>query len=329
MSVCLLRAASLSEPTCTTRQNNRPGRLTATSFVESVRRLSAASSARLFVLPARLFVKPATSAIVVRRATRSMARAMVLLALPTALALSAGHLNLLDPVHVFNIDDIGLKGSFEVEAIAASFENLVPDHVSIDANGASMSLQRQRRYGAYEAYVSSTSAKNVSLSFREGITSFTQEVDDFRNASRSFEPLEPSVRDSAFLHGLIRTATVWAAGDQHEDASRLLTSSPPLPLPSSPPHLLTAAASMFGAHSTGIRANVSVHQVRQICAPGRASDNAPEGYCLEVIDRPLQSLLRELLRLHHPRTDRASRTNPTCPAVSTVTAPTTLSLPSC
>lgn len=149
---------------------------------------------------------------------------------------------------MFDLKSMGLEEDFKEEAIAESFENLVPDAVSVDANGASMQLQRQRRYGAFEVVIPRVGRQELTnISYREGVTTFSQEVDDFRNATRSFEPLEPHIRDSAFLHGLIRTTASWAA------------------------------ASMFGAHSTHVRANVSVHQVRQVARPGVASDNAPEG----------------------------------------------------
>jgi hypothetical protein len=162
-------------------------------------------------------------------------------------AASAGP-SILDPVTVFNLKTMGLADHFQQEAISESFENLVPDAVSVDANGASMHLQRQRRYGAFDVFIHKASRKELTnVTFREGVTSFAQEVDDFRNATRSFEPLEPAVRDSEFLQGLIRTTASWAA------------------------------ASLFGAHSTHIRANVSVHQVRQVARPGASSDNAPEG----------------------------------------------------
>ena len=181
------------------------------------------------------------------RSRYTLRRTGALLLLSGVNAASTGP-SLLDPVHVFNLKTLGLNDYFEKEKIADSFDNLVPDAVSVDANGASMHLQRERRYAAFDVYISRANHQELTnVTYREGVTSFAQTVDDFRNATRTFEPLEPDVRDSMFLHNFIKTTCSWAA------------------------------ASMFGPHSTNIRANVSVHQVRQVARPGVSSDNAPEG----------------------------------------------------
>lgn len=157
---------------------------------------------------------------------------------------------------------MGLDKLLVEELIAESFERLVPDSVSVDADGQTMQHQRQRRYAAFDVHLTSVVSEELTtVTPRDGVTTFAQEVEDFRNKTRVFEPLEAHVRDSHFLRRLIRTTCAWAA------------------------------AAKFGAHATSIHANVSVHQVRQITTMGMEADNAPEGVHRDGADFIISALV--------------------------------------
>ena len=174
---------------------------------------------------------------------------MLLQLLPMVLAANrTGGPRTLESAHVFSLQDLELAKLLVEESIAGSFDNLIPDSVSVDAQGATMQHQRQHRYAAFDVAIPSTARpKLTQVAFKDGAIDFAQVVDDFRNATRTFVPMESYVRDSQFLHQLIQLTASWAS------------------------------ASMYGAYANNISATVSVHQVRQVAAPGHYSDNAPEG----------------------------------------------------